>query len=506
MLRMVQLPRMSHCDTTNSQIIPLPTSHHELYPRAGQEVTDYPDKKCYSLAPVGISGRTGTTSRYGLILGLFLFVCLLTGCGPETASSSEDELATTTRTIALAYQNHRNLTQANAELAELPVANVNQWLLLVTETALTDNSDPNQTNALVALVIDLGLQSNTIQSYALQHNLIAVAPQPVVQVNVPPTPEAIAAASQADAVTALNAPETTNKEPVVENSSAVTTTIPTTTTTPVTETVSITPTATPVPLAPVTGPQVVASSALNVRSGPGTDYPIIAALQQSEIANITGKNGGGDWWEISLANGQNGWVFGSLVTTSGDTNAVAVAANIPTPPPTATPAPTAPPAAPTAAPAAPAATAAPAVDPNGTPHFALVNRRLWNKDENDGCIGKHLARVIVLDANGIRLNGVRLKGIYTGEEFVTGDQGKGDGVIEYDLYGSGEGFMIIKNNDGRDATSDRAEGFTTRSLDIDIPTLIGAGYCTNEEDCQIFYNSFGCQGHHSWEATFKRNY
>ena len=137
---------------------------------------------------------------------------------------------------------------------------------------------------------------------------------------------------------------------------------------------------------------------------------------------------------------------------------------------------------------------------------ALVSRRLWNKDENDGCVGKHLLRVHVLDANSNRINGIRLKGIYTGEEFVTGDQGKGDGIIEFDLHGSGEGFTVIKNNDGRDATSDRAEGFTTRSVDIDKPTLIAAGYCTNDEDCQIFYNSWGCQGHHSWEAIFKRNY
>ena len=259
------------------------------------------------------------------------------------------------------------------------------------------------------------------------------------------------------------------------------------------------------PLSPVTNPQVVASSALNVRSGPGTDYPIIAALQQGEIANITGKNTNGDWWEIALANGQTGWVFGSLVTTAGDTTGVAVAANIPAPPPTATPAPAPPPAA-TTAPAEPAATAAPAVDPNAAPHFTLVSRRLWNKDENDGCVGKHLLRVHVLDANSNRINGIRLKGIYTGEEFVTGDQGKGDGIIEFDLHGSGEGFTVIKNNDGRDATSDRAEGFTTRSVDIDKPTLIAAGYCTNDEDCQIFYNSWGCQGHHSWEAIFKRNY
>jgi Bacterial SH3 domain len=469
MLPMVQLLRMSHRNTIDFPSIPLPISQDD-YLR-----------------------RKSATPRYGLILGLLLIVCLLVGCGPETAGS-QDDLTTATHTIALNYQNHRNLTQANSELAELPVANANQWLLLITETAVTENSDPNQTNALVSLVMDLGLQSNTIYAYALQNNLVAAAPPPVVQI-VQSTPEAVAAASQADAVAVLSTPTTTSQQAVVVESTSITTTTATTNTTAVTTTTTITPTATPVPLAPVTNPQVVASSALNVRSGPGTDYPIIAALQQSEIANITGKNTNGDWWEISLADGQTGWVFGSLVTTSGDVTGVAVAANIPAPPPPAT-----------TAPAEPAPTAAPAVDPNAAPHFTLVSRRLWNKAENDGCVGKHLLRVHILDANDNRINGIRLKGIYTGEELVTGDQGKGDGIIEFDLHGSGEGFMVIKNNDGRDATSDRAEGFTTRSVDIDKPTLIAAGYCTNDEDCQIFYNSWGCQGHHSWEAIFKRNY
>ena len=70
----------------------------------------------------------------------------------------------------------------------------------------------------------------------------------------------------------------------------------------------------------------------------------------------------------------------------------------------------------------------------------------------------------------------------------------------------GEGFTVIKNDDGRDATSDRAEGFTTQSRDISKDLLIAGGYCTNDADCQIFYDSWGCNGHHSWEATFQRNY
>lgn len=55
---------------------------------------------------------------------------------------------------------------------------------------------------------------------------------------------------------------------------------------------------------------------------------------------------------------------------------------------------------------------------------------------------------------------------------------------------------MLRNNDGHDAASDEAGGFTTKSLDIDIPTLIGAGYCSDEADCKVFYSSYGCTGHH----------
>lgn len=494
MLLMFQRLRMSNCDTTTFHTNPPLSSHSQLL------------------------RRKGTIPAQILLLGILFCALVLTGCGPESSASSQEELAATTGKIALAYQSHRNLTQASAELEKLEVANLNQWVLYVTETAVTNNTDPNQTDALVVLATDMGLQSNPIREYAVQHNLLAaaVALQPEVKVEPQVQAQPVAAAPQAQVETAPKEPAVQSAKLVTETSTMVSTTTVLTDTSAVTAAAILTPTATAEPATatptPDAGPQVIASSAINVRSGPGTDYGLAGALQQNEIAAITGKNTNGDWWEVTLANGLTGWVYGALVQTTGDTNVVAVAANIPLPPPTATPAPTQPPAAPTtpaeapAATAAPEATQAPAADPNGAPQFTLVSKRLWGKAENDGCIGKHLLRIHVLDANGTPLNGIRLKGIYTGQEMVTGDQGKGDGVIEYDLYNSGEGFTVIRNNDGREAGSDRAEGFTTRSVDIDQATLIAAGYCSNDTDCQIFYSSWGCQGHHSWEAIFKRNY
>lgn len=488
MLPMFQLLRMSNCDATRSHPIPQTISHHHL------------------LRP-----KDSTFIRYWLFVGL-LTTLLLVSCGPENSGSSQETLAKTTHQIALEYQIHHDLTQATAALEALDVANLNQWLLYVTEAAITSNTDVNLINALVLLSTDIGLQSNSIHQYVLQHNLVeaAVALQPEVIINPQPTPEVVATVAQSEvgnvpdnsAATA----EPSSEKASVESTPAILSADVSTTTAELPVAVILTPTLTPTP---DVGAQIKAISDINVRLGPGTDYPIASGLSQSATATITGKNSGGDWWEVLLPDGQRGWVYAPLVETAGDTNAVAVAVNIPTPPPTATPAPTQPPAPPTEVPAAePAATEVPApvVDPNGTPHFTLVSRRLWGKAENDGCIGKHLLRIHVLDANGVRINGVRLRGIYTNFEVATGDQGKGDGIIEFDLHGSGEGFMVIRNDDGREATSDRAEGFTTRSIDIDQATLIATGYCTNDEDCKIFYDSWGCHGHHSWEATFQRNY
>jgi uncharacterized protein YraI len=415
---------------------------------------------------------------------------MLTACGPEPAGQDEQTLTSATQRIAQEYQANRNLEMARAQLNELDVANPLQWLIYTTETRIKEGADAPLLAALVKLTQDLGLQSKAITEYATANNLLP-------------------------AIVALPTPTAAQLAPIIAKQKTTTTTLTHTqsvqsvaTTAVVTAGVAVTSAADSViksttTLSPTvaTNPLAKATDPLNVRSGPGTGFPLLSALQASESVPIVGKNPAGDWWQVQLANGQVGWVFTQLVTVAGETAGVAVAANIPAEPATSTPAPIA--QEPTATPAPPAT--APS-DPNAQPYFALVSRRLWSKAENGDCRGQHLLRIHVLDANGVQLNGVRLKGIYIGEELVTGDQGKGDGIIEYDLHGSGEGFMVIRNNDGREATSDRAEGFTTRSLDIDEGALINAGYCSNHEDCQVFYSSYGCQGHHSWEAVFKRNY
>lgn len=102
------------------------------------------------------------------------------------------------------------------------------------------------------------------------------------------------------------------------------------------------PTAEPSPT-PAPAAFTVTSASLNVRSGPGTLFPVIGRLTNGQSFPVTGKNDDGSWWQFDY-NGRTGWVVGSNVAvTSGE--AVQVAQNIPQPP-TAAPRPTAPPAAP----------------------------------------------------------------------------------------------------------------------------------------------------------------
>ncbi|MFN8468128.1 MAG: SH3 domain-containing protein [Caldilineaceae bacterium] len=441
-------------------------------------------------------------------------VLLLAACGPGQPKVDSSALAATTARIAQDFAANSNLDQARAAIDALEVANPHQYLVLQAEEAISANQDPQAASALVKLAVALRLNSGSIQAYAVQNGIVSVPPTepPVPTLDFgPSTPAPSVVQADSGSNTGASAAPAVAAAPA-----AVTGTEPVSATVPLTNGGALAA-GTPAPVtaaaaATSSGPSASSAVLVNVRNGPGVDYPVVDSLDPGEAAAITGKSSAGDWWQVALGDGQAGWVMSQLVTASGDTANVTVPADIPTPPPTATPAPIADaPAADASATAAPAGDATatpapPAASPSDQPYFKLVASRMWAKSENGDCRGQHLLRINVIDANGVRLNGVRLKGIYTGEEIVTGSQGKGDGIIEYDLYGTGEGFTVIKNDDGRDASSDRAEGFTTQSREISKELLIAGGYCTNDADCQIFYDSWGCNGHHSWEATFQRNY
>lgn len=142
---------------------------------------------------------------------------------------------------------------------------------------------------------------------------------------------------------------------------------------------SLPPADTPPPANPEPQPTATAAGAIavinspqvNLRAGPGTQYSLAGEATRGTEFRIVGKNSAGDWWQICCMNDATVWIAAFLVDTSGPVDSVAVAADLPAPPPTATPRPVV--AAPTAAPAPaqPTATPAPA-QPTEPPAPAFV--------------------------------------------------------------------------------------------------------------------------------------
>ena len=118
---------------------------------------------------------------------------------------------------------------------------------------------------------------------------------------------------------------------------------------------------------PVPTPMLTIDSEMNVRNGPGTNYPVIGMASPGQEYPITAKNPAGDWWKINYS-GQVGWVFGQLVTPNNATH-VQIAASIPTPLPTPRP------------------TSTPRPRPTQTPRVTLDRTQranLWVYISNDG--------------------------------------------------------------------------------------------------------------------------
>ncbi len=77
---------------------------------------------------------------------------------------------------------------------------------------------------------------------------------------------------------------------------------------------------------PVTGAVArVNSTSLNVRQGPGTNYPTVGTLYMGDQVPIVGHNVDNTWWVVSYGTG-TGWLLASLVITEGDLTQVPLVA------------------------------------------------------------------------------------------------------------------------------------------------------------------------------------
>jgi uncharacterized protein YgiM (DUF1202 family) len=61
---------------------------------------------------------------------------------------------------------------------------------------------------------------------------------------------------------------------------------------------------------------LVATGALNVRSGPGVTYSVLTVASQGQTVMLLGRNSNSSWAKIRLGNGTEGWVNVTLITPS----------------------------------------------------------------------------------------------------------------------------------------------------------------------------------------------
>lgn len=61
---------------------------------------------------------------------------------------------------------------------------------------------------------------------------------------------------------------------------------------------------------------VVATGALNIRTGPGVGYAAVTAIYEGTAVTLLGRNGDSSWVKVRLSNGTEGWANTSLLTTS----------------------------------------------------------------------------------------------------------------------------------------------------------------------------------------------
>jgi hypothetical protein len=122
----------------------------------------------------------------------------------------------------------------------------------------------------------------------------------------------------------------------------------------------------------------VQATRINVRAGPGTNYPVMGGANAGTQLAILALNPDGTWYQVQVAGqAEPGWILATLAQISGAIDGVSRLSPEQVPaPPAAAPAPA------VAAAAAPAAASAPPPPPAGGGFFAYgIQAQLWQSDK-----------------------------------------------------------------------------------------------------------------------------
>jgi hypothetical protein len=292
---------------------------------------------------------------------------------------------------------------------------------------------------------------------------------------------------------------------------------PTATDTPLpTPTNTRVPTITPTPLptpepTPVVTVNETLTTPINVRTGPGTNYPVLTRFEPGQEIIVTGRNEDNSWWQVNLDDPQKpdelGWVYGELITFSGNDETIPI---VEAPPP---------PLPPTVEPDAIAETETGSSD-DGQPPTAeeLADQLRCGKDfcvtyqamvpiwENGGCVGNHSIYITVLEGlpPGKPMDGVVIGDTYNNVEVASGSHGPGR--TEITLWMNSMTLIAKRNIDGTPYTSEESFNFTAHDELIPADVLAANGYCGGSvEQCEQDRNHNSvCRGHYSWRVTFHK--
>jgi hypothetical protein len=57
----------------------------------------------------------------------------------------------------------------------------------------------------------------------------------------------------------------------------------------------------------------VTGAVVNLREGPGTQYPVLAKAEEGDLLRITGRYGEGGWWQVEWERGEVAWITDKFV-------------------------------------------------------------------------------------------------------------------------------------------------------------------------------------------------
>ena len=217
------------------------------------------------------------------------------------------------------------------------------------------------------------------------------------------------------------------------------------------------PAAASTPIPANTAPRVTPSGGpVNLRLGPGINYPQAGVLQVGQSLEVVGRNGASSWWQVTTPNGLR-WIAASVtIATNVDGNIPIVAAPPPpaSPPPTNTP----PPAQPTRPPA---------------PQYQYTIRNIF------GQVNEAITQVRgdIRDTNNNPVNGVRVRvrsGSFCTISYPSGPPG-GYPAGGYDILldnraKDGQWQVAVVNGPANGEDNKCNDSLTVLSEEVTVPT------------------------------------